>query len=219
MTARPPASPPPAAATAAPAKPLDAELAPEPGRPRDPPALGDPGDLGDLGAQDGSDGELQGPFGLGDVRALAQVMKDFELGELELVRPSGERLRLKSRRAEISAIGPAQRAPAAAPQLLPGEPSGATPPATRSSAAAPDPSLTVIAAPLVGTFYRSPGPEAPVFVEVGQRVKKGQTLCIIEAMKLMNELESDLDGVVVACLAENGRPVEYGEPLFHVKAS
>lgn len=212
MTARPPASPPPAAATAAPAKTLDAALAPEPGRPRD------PTEQGAQAAQGSSEGELQGPFGLGDVRALAQVMKDFELGELELVRPSGERLRLKSRRAEISAIGPAQRAPAAIPQPLPSEQSGATAPATRASAAAPDPGLTVIAAPLVGTFYRSPGPEAPVFVEVGQRVKKGQTLCIIEAMKLMNELESDVDGVVVACLAENGRPVEYGEPLFHVKA-
>ena len=213
MTARPPASPPPAAATAAPAKTPDAELAPEPGRPRD---AGEPGTPAARGT---SQDELQGPFQLGDVRALAQVMKDFELGELELVRPSGERLRLKSRRAEIPAIGPAQRAPSAASQPPPSEPSGATPPAARSSAAAPDPSLTVIAAPLVGTFYRSPGPEAPVFVEVGQRVKKGQTLCIIEAMKLMNELESDVDGVVVACLAENGRPVEYGEPLFHVKAS
>jgi acetyl-CoA carboxylase biotin carboxyl carrier protein len=201
MTAKPPASPPPAAATAAPAKTPDAE----------PDSPGGSGGQGDL------EGALQGPFQLGDVRALAQVMKDFELGELELVRPTGERLRLKSRRAEISAIGPAQRAPAAVPQPLPSEQSGVTP-AARPASAAPDPSLTVIAAPLVGTFYRSPGPEAPAFVEIGQRVKKGQTLCIIEAMKLMNELESDVDGVVVACLAENGRPVEYGEPLFHVKA-
>lgn len=165
-----------------------------------------------------SGGELQGPFGLGDVRALAQVMKDFELGELELSRPSGERLRLKSRRAEISAIGPVQRAPAAVPAPVPVEQSGAAAPPARSGSAAKDPGVTVIAAPLVGTFYRSPGPDSPAFVEVGQRVKKGQTLCIIEAMKLMNELESDVDGVVTACLAENGRPVEYGEPLFHIKA-
>lgn len=165
-----------------------------------------------------ADGALQGPFRLGDVRALAQVMKDFELGELELVRPSGERLRLKSRRAEIPAIGPAQRPPAAVPVALPVEQSGAAAPAARPSGAAKDPGVTVIAAPLVGTFYRSPGPDAPAFVDVGQRVKKGQTLCIIEAMKLMNELESDVDGVITACLAENGRPVEYGEPLFHIKA-
>ncbi len=162
--------------------------------------------------------ELQGPFQLGDVRALAQVMKDFELGELELTRPSGERLRLKSRRAEISAIGPVQRAPAAVPAPLPIEQSGAATAAARPSGAAKEPGVAVIAAPLVGTFYRSPGPDSPAFVEVGQRVKKGQTLCIIEAMKLMNELESDIEGTVLACLAENGRPVEYGEPLFHIKA-
>ena len=107
--------------------------------------------------------------------------------------------------------------------LLPSDPmdsscqSGSGPPAAKSGAPVKDPSITIIAAPLVGTFYRSPGPDSPAFAEVGQRVKKGQTLCIIEAMKLMNELESDVDGVVVACLAENGRPVEYGEPLFHVK--
>ena len=114
--------------------------------------------------------ELQGPFQLGDVRALAQVMKDFELGELELTRPSGERLRLKSRRAEISAIGPVQRAPAAVPAPLPIEQSGAATAAARPSGAAKEPGVAVIAAPLVGTFYRSPGPDSPAFVEVGQRV-------------------------------------------------
>lgn len=74
--------------------------------------------------------------------------------------------------------------------------------------------LITVTAPIVGTFYRSPSPDAPPFVEVGTRVKKGQTLCIIEAMKLMNEVESEVDGVVVRILVENGQPVEYGEPLF-----
>jgi len=194
MTAKPPAPPQPPVTPGAPAKNPDAELVLE----------REPG------------GELQGPFRLNDVLALAQVMKDFELGEVELVRPSGERLRLKSRRAEIAAISPAQRS-AAAPVAIAVEQSGATPPPAKSGGPVKDPSITIIAAPLVGTFYRSPGPDSPAFAEVGQRVKKGQTLCIIEAMKLMNELESDVDGVVVACLAENGRPVEYGEPLFHVK--
>ena len=159
-------------------------------------------------------GVLQDPFRLGDVQALAKVMKDFELGEVELVRPSGERLRLKSRRAEIFSSAPAPRA--AAP-VAGGPAADGAAAAPKASGPVKDPSVTVITAPLVGTFYRSPGPDAALFVEVGQRVKKGQTLCIIEAMKLMNELESDLDGVVVACLAENGRPVEYGEPLFHIK--
>jgi acetyl-CoA carboxylase biotin carboxyl carrier protein len=74
--------------------------------------------------------------------------------------------------------------------------------------------LITITSPIVGTFYRAPSPEAPSFIEIGQRVKKGQALCIIEAMKLMNEIESEADGVVVKALVENGQPVEYGEPLF-----
>jgi acetyl-CoA carboxylase biotin carboxyl carrier protein len=72
----------------------------------------------------------------------------------------------------------------------------------------------VVKAPMVGTFYRSPSPDAKVFVEVGQSVKEGQTICIIEAMKLMNEIETDASGVVKAILVENGQPVEYGQPLF-----
>ena len=72
----------------------------------------------------------------------------------------------------------------------------------------------VVKAPMVGTFYRSPSPDAKVFVEVGQTVKEGDTLCIIEAMKLMNEIEADAAGVVKAILVESGQPVEYGQPLF-----
>ena len=72
----------------------------------------------------------------------------------------------------------------------------------------------VLKAPMVGTFYRSPSPDAKAFVEVGQTVKEGQTICIIEAMKLMNEIEADASGIVKAVLVENGQPVEYGQPLF-----
>jgi acetyl-CoA carboxylase biotin carboxyl carrier protein len=72
----------------------------------------------------------------------------------------------------------------------------------------------VVKAPMVGTFYRSPSPDAKVFVEVGHAVKEGDTICIIEAMKLMNEIEADASGVVKAILVENGQPVEYGQPLF-----
>ena len=72
----------------------------------------------------------------------------------------------------------------------------------------------LVKAPMVGTFYRSPSPDAKAFVEVGQTVKKGDTVCIIEAMKLMNEIETDLGGVIKAILVENGQPVEYGQPLF-----
>lgn len=77
--------------------------------------------------------------------------------------------------------------------------------------------LITITSPIVGVFHRSPSPEAPPFVEAGSTVKKGQVLCIVEAMKLMNEIESDADGVISKILIENGQPVEYGEPLFLIE--
>ena len=75
----------------------------------------------------------------------------------------------------------------------------------------------IVKSPMVGTFYRAASPGASAFVEVGQRVKEGDTLCIIEAMKLLNEIEADKDGVIKAILLENGQPVEYGEPLFVIQ--
>lgn len=77
--------------------------------------------------------------------------------------------------------------------------------------------LITVTSPIVGTFYRSPSPDASPFVELGLKVTKGQVLCIVEAMKLMNEIESDVDGIVVKALVENGQPVEYGEPLFLIE--
>jgi acetyl-CoA carboxylase biotin carboxyl carrier protein len=81
-----------------------------------------------------------------------------------------------------------------------------------------DKNIHYITSPMVGTFYRAPSPSSPPFVEIGDTVKKGQTLCIIEAMKLMNEIESDVSGIVTDVLVENGKPVEYGQRLFAVKA-
>ena len=74
--------------------------------------------------------------------------------------------------------------------------------------------LCTVASPIVGTFYRAPAPDSAPFIEAGARVKKGQVLCVIEAMKLMNEIESEMDGIIARILVENGHPVEYGEPLF-----
>lgn len=79
--------------------------------------------------------------------------------------------------------------------------------------------LHTINSPLVGTFYRAASPDSPPFVEVGTKIEKGQVLCIIEAMKIMNEIESDVSGVVKKILVENGQPVEYGEPLFLIEVS
>ncbi|MGH8704724.1 MAG: acetyl-CoA carboxylase biotin carboxyl carrier protein, partial [Burkholderiales bacterium] len=94
----------------------------------------------------------------------------------------------------------------------PGAPAPA--PAAATAEPAPEEAGHLVKAPMVGTFYRSSSPEAKPFVEVGQAVKEGETICVIEAMKLMNEIESDASGIVKAILAENGQPVEYGQPLF-----
>jgi acetyl-CoA carboxylase biotin carboxyl carrier protein len=103
------------------------------------------------------------------------------------------------------------------PGAMPAQPvERAAAPATPAPAAAPESGQEghVVKAPMVGTFYRSPSPDAKAFVEAGQAVKEGDTICIIEAMKLMNEIEADASGVVKAILVENGQPVEYGQPLF-----
>ena len=120
------------------------------------------------------------------------------------------------------------RSLAAAPQALYAAPApGAHAPAPVAAApvaAAPAPAAAPAAdlgnaqkSPMVGTFYRAPSPASPAFVEVGQNVKAGDTLCIIEAMKLMNEIEAEKSGVVKAILVDNGQPVEYGEPLFIIE--
>ena len=102
----------------------------------------------------------------------------------------------------------AGEAPAPAPTGAPAAAAGPAPPAQR---------FHEIKSPLVGTFYRAPSPEAPPFTEVGKTVRAGQVLCIVEAMKLMNEIESDVDGVVEEILVSNGQPVEYGELLFRIR--
>ena len=106
---------------------------------------------------------------------------------------------------------------AAAPVVVaaPSAPVAAPSPATQAPAPAPG---HVVSSPMVGTFYRSASPDAPPYAELGASVRKGQVLCIIEAMKLMNEIESDVDGVVVEVLAQNGQPVQFGQPLFRVRS-
>lgn len=105
-------------------------------------------------------------------------------------------------------------APVAAP--VSAAPAAAAP-APKGDAKVADAPGTLVTSPFVGTYYRAPSPDSPPFTDVGQKVKKGQTLCIVEAMKLMNEIESDVAGEVVKVLVENGTPVEYGERLFAVR--
>lgn len=105
--------------------------------------------------------------------------------------------------------------PAAGPAVAPAAP--VAPPAPRTSAPPGRSDLIEVRAPMVGTFYRAPTPEDPPFVEVGDRVQVGQTLCILEAMKLMNEIEAEVSGEVAEILVENGTPVEFDQPLIRLK--
>jgi acetyl-CoA carboxylase biotin carboxyl carrier protein len=91
------------------------------------------------------------------------------------------------------------------------------PPAPATASPEPERDLIFVKSPIVGTFYESPSPESKAFVNVGERVSSGQVLCIIESMKLMNEIEAEVAGIIVSKLVENGQPVEYGEPLFSVR--
>lgn len=149
---------------------------------------------------------------LKELKELMKTLKQFDLAEIELEK-RGERIKI--RRME----GPA---PVAAPAVV-----SVAQPAQALSAASADAKpqgksregLVAITSPFVGTFYRSPSPDAASFVEVGASIKKGKVLCIVEAMKLMNEIESDISGTIEEILAENGKPVEYGAELFLVRKS
>jgi acetyl-CoA carboxylase biotin carboxyl carrier protein len=153
-----------------------------------------------------------------EIRAILDLVREHELSEFEL---ELEGLKLKVRKPGSSPmvhVAPAAPLPAVA--MPGGSPSPvAAPSAARAAVpvADADADLAIVKSPIVGTFYRAPEPGAPPFVETGGQVKKGQVLCIIEAMKLMNEIESDYAGEVVAVYVENGQPVQYGERLFAIK--
>ena len=137
------------------------------------------------------------------LKKLIDLVQESGIAELEIT--EGEE---KVKIVKGGAVSVSAAAGAAAPALE------ARPSAPAVPAAEPAQEGHAVKAPMVGTFYRSPSPDAKAFVEVGQAVKEGDTICIIEAMKLMNEIESDASGVVKAILVENGQPVEYGQPLF-----
>ncbi len=145
------------------------------------------------------------------LKKLIDLVEESGIAELEITEGE-EKVKI------VKGGGVTMSAPVA-PQAAAAPPTPAAP--APAAAAAPAPAEPepgqeghVVKAPMVGTFYRSPSPDAKVFVEVGQAVKEGDTICIIEAMKLMNEIEADASGVVKAILIESGQPVEYGQPLF-----
>jgi acetyl-CoA carboxylase biotin carboxyl carrier protein len=143
------------------------------------------------------------------LKTLIELVETSGIAELE-IQEGEERVRITR-----SLAAPAQSAATLAPVSVHQAPSAPSPAAaTGAPAAPPEPEGHVVKSPMVGTFYRSPSPGAKSFVEVGDAVKEGDPLCIVEAMKLMNEIEADASGVVKAILVENGQPVEFGQPLF-----
>jgi len=157
---------------------------------------------------------------LDEIKQILDMVREHALAEFELEH-DGVKLRIRKEGA-VHVVASPLPAPAIIPALpasSPVTPSGPQPvaPAARQE---DDEALefAIVKSPIVGTFYRAPEPTAPPFVDLGQAVRKGQTLCIIEAMKLMNEIVSEYEGEIVKVFVENGQPVQFGERLFAIKA-
>jgi acetyl-CoA carboxylase biotin carboxyl carrier protein len=147
------------------------------------------------------------------IRKLIELLEESGLAEIEIT--EGE----ESVRIARAAQGPpvvTQYAAAAPVPAVAAAPAPAAPPVA-AAASAPARDENLVTAPMVGTFYAAPSPGAKAFVEVGQEVRVGQVLCVIEAMKMMNQIESERAGKVIAVLAKNGEPVEFGQPLFAIE--
>lgn len=159
------------------------------------------------------------------VKKLIEIIDESTVDSIEISTDKGMKIRISKSPQQRGAVQVA--APIPVPALIPAAPQPRLTPAdgspavsepeTQTRAEASKTQLLEVKSPMVGTFYRAPSPGAPAFVEVGQAVTKGQTLCIIEAMKLLNEIESDVAGTIKAILVENGQPVEYGQPLFLIE--
>ncbi len=158
------------------------------------------------------------------LRRLVKIFDDSSVSDLRL-EEEGMKIRLLKDSAVAAATQQpiVQMQPVAAPTAADSTTPAAAPADNSTAQAAPaeppaaESDIHIVASPIVGTFYRAPAPDADPFAQVGTRVAVGETLCIVEAMKLMNEIESDMDGVIVKVLVENAQPVEYGQPLFHIK--
>ncbi len=161
-----------------------------------------------------------------ELKELIEFLISKDITEFELER-GDVKVRIKRGQEVHYAAAPVVAAPVAAPlahaPIAPVAPAPAAAPAAAAAAPAQpaaeaDEGLHTVKSPIVGTFYESPSPGAPPFVKIGDSVSVGQVLCIVEAMKLMNEIESDVAGEVVKMLVSNGQPVEYGQPLFAVRS-
>src|SRR5690606_8464245 len=147
---------------------------------------------------------------LEQIKQLIDMLSDTDVVEFELETPE---FKVKIKQGVPQAVPPAQAAPVLAPAQAAPAPNAAPAPAQAPQAD----NLVQVTAPMVGTFYRAPAPDAEPYVKVGDIVEVGQPLCIIEAMKLMNEIESETRGRIKEILVENAQPVEYGQPLFIIE--
>ncbi len=163
-----------------------------------------------------------------EILKIVDVFNKSDLTEMEIeLEDPKVRIRLAKKEKEVILQAPPQQIqvqaapPSTAPEpVQPAErPVEQEPEKKETPPDSPPPGIHVIKSPIVGTFYRAPAPGADPFVREGDQVRKGQVLCIIEAMKVMNEIESDVDGVVEKILVANGEPVEYGQPLFWIRTS
>jgi len=146
------------------------------------------------------------------VKKLIELLEESNVAEIE-IHEGEESVRIS----RVSRLAPAQTVVELPQHGTPAPaPAPAGPPPPEAPAEPELPAGELVTAPMVGTYYSAPSPDSPPFVQVGQRVRQGEVLCIIEAMKIMNPIESDRDGVVRAVLVENGQAVEYGQPLFVV---
>ncbi len=168
---------------------------------------------------------MEASVNMDELRQLIALLRDNGLAELELER---DRFRVRLRRemtlsaapARIEAVTPELLLPVARPAASPAEQAAGIPThpgAQAETAAQEDQDLQIIPSPIVGTFYRSPSPTAEAFVKIGSKVAPETVVCIIEAMKLMNEIQAETEGEVVKIYVENGQPVEYGQPLFGIR--
>ncbi|MEO0531198.1 MAG: acetyl-CoA carboxylase biotin carboxyl carrier protein [Planctomycetota bacterium] len=164
--------------------------------------------------KDPAGGDAGDVFNVGRVSKLVALMNEHDLSEIDL-RQGEQRVRLRRGGDQpiVSAV-PAVPAPAPAPAAAPSAPAPAAAPSPAPTAEAAG---EVIKSPMVGTFYLSSSPESPPFVKVGDQVGKDTTICIIEAMKVFNEIPADCSGKIEAILVENGQPVEFGQPLFRLE--
>ena len=161
------------------------------------------------------------PQDMKDLRELIEFLKEYQVAEFDLDRGDTKiRLKFTQPAAQSAGLADIAKLVTAAPVANAAVPTAAAPaaqPAADAPAADPDANLHIVKSPIVGTFYGSPSPGAAAFVSPGDHVEKGQVICIVEAMKLMNEIESDASGEVVKCLITNGQPIEFGQPLFSIR--